>query len=166
MPEAVKVPLGTVVLGFDPGTRVTGWGVVAFNGSKLRHIASGTWKAPKDVERPALLADLSRFVATTLATYQPVRVGLEEAFFALNVQSSLRLGEARGAVLAACGTAGYAVNEYPPATVKKAVAGNGRADKSQVQFMIRKLLGLGDDEMALDASDALAVAVTLAVDRL
>lgn len=145
------------VLGVDPGTVATGWGVVEeAGGERPRCVASGVIHA-----RGALPARLARIYAAleeVLASHAPSAVSLEKTFVAQNVQSAFRLGEARGVVLLAASRAGVAVHEYSPAEVKMAVVGYGRAAKEQVQAMIGRYLDLPRTPAA-DEADALAVAL-------
>jgi crossover junction endodeoxyribonuclease RuvC len=146
------------VLGIDPGSRLTGWGVVEARGGSLRHVASGTIVLTASVSLGARLARLHTECLRLFAEWAPAAVVLERAFVARNVQSAFRLGEARGAVLAAVGTAGTALHEYAPATVKLAAAGHGQADKRAVGQGVVLSLGLARPP-APDAADALALAL-------
>ena len=153
------------ILGIDPGNAVTGWGVVDRQGTRLLARAHGVWRGEAGLARSAALARLSDRLIDLIRRVGPQIVAIEEAFLGKNIQSALRLGEARGALLAAAARVdGIRVVEYPTASVKKAVVGNGRADKRQVQFMTQKLLGLAEPPRPLDASDALAIAVVAATD--
>ena len=153
-----------LVLGIDPGTRVTGIGFVRRFGSRFEVVDYGAWRARDGMTRAERLGDLSRHVEQLCQTRTPAAVALEQAFIGRNIQSALRLGEARGAILAACARCDVTVVEYPTATVKKAIVGNGRAAKEQVQFMLQRLLNLSEPPRPLDASDALALAFTLLTD--
>ncbi len=155
---------GLLILGIDPGLSVTGWGLVHKEGSRLTSRGAGAWRPPRDLARAPRLAWLTERLSHCIQQHRPDALALEQAFVGRNIQSALRLGEARGAILAACGGQRLAVHEYPTASVKKAVVGSGRADKSQVNFMLQRLLGLTEPPKPLDASDALALAYTLAMD--
>lgn len=144
------------VVGIDPGTLVTGWAVVEGPFGRATPLGYGTWRLRGSLS--ARLHQMSRSLAELLAQYEPDVVALERNFAGNNVQSALRLGEARGAILAAVGACTLEVAEYTPATVKLAVAGSGRATKRQVQVMVMRLLHLRR-EPAVDAADALAVAL-------
>jgi crossover junction endodeoxyribonuclease RuvC len=146
------------VLGIDPGSRVTGWGVVERSGRALRYVASGTISTARCRSFPARLRAIHDGVRGLLREWRPDAVGLEQAFVARNVQAALRLGEARGAVLVSVATEDVEVHEYAPATVKLAVAGSGSADKAQVARGVGQLLGI-EKARGGDATDALAVAV-------
>lgn len=145
-------------LGIDPGTRVTGWGVVEAAGTRLRHLGSGTIVLPERQSVASRLARLHAACGDLLARWTPDAVALERAFVAGNVHSALRLGEARGVVLAAIAAAGVEPVEFAPAAVKRAAVGHGRADKESVGRGVTALLGL-DARPDQDAADALAVAL-------
>ena len=144
-------------LGIDPGSRVTGWGVIESRGAGFRHVASGTIALAQ-----ATLGDrLARLHAECLRLVErwaPAAVVVERAFVARNVQSAFRLGEARGAVLAAIAAGGVPLHEYAPAEVKLAAVGHGRADKDEVGRGVAVRLGLAR-RPAVDAADALALAL-------
>jgi crossover junction endodeoxyribonuclease RuvC len=146
------------VLGIDPGSRLTGWGVVEARGAGFRHLASGTITLSVEPTLDLRLARLHAECLRLLAAWGPVAVVLERAFVARNVQSAFRLGEARGAVLAAAGASGTALHEYAPATVKLATVGHGQADKRAIGRGIALRLGLGTAPPP-DAADALALAL-------
>lgn len=145
-------------LGIDPGSRLTGWGVVEAAGERFRHLGSGTIALRTQDGLAARLARLHAACGALLAEWSPDAVVLERAFVAVNVQSAFRLGEARGAVLAAVAGAGVAVHEFAPAEVKLAAVGHGRADKDSVGRGVTAILGLAE-RPAQDAADALAVAL-------
>ncbi len=147
------------VLGIDPGSRVTGFGVVQKEGSRLHHIAHGAIVAHKGaVSFEERLVRIHEGLAEVIALHEPTSVAVEGIFHQKNALSALKLGHARGVALLTCSLAGLAVHEYSPSTVKKAVVGTGRADKRQVLKMVSLLLGIPEPE-SLDASDALAVAI-------
>jgi crossover junction endodeoxyribonuclease RuvC len=146
------------VLGIDPGSRLTGWGLVEVRGSAFRHVASGTIALRTDQTLGSRLACLHAECLRLLTAWSPAAVVLERAFVARNVQSAFRLGEARGAVLAAAGAHGTALHEYAPATVKLATVGHGQADKRAVGRGIALRLGLAAPPPP-DAADALALAL-------
>ena len=126
-----------LILGLDPSLSCTGWGVIRTEGSRIVHIANG--QVPTDARAPmaARLAGLQAALADVIAAHRPDRAAAEEVFVNKNPQSTLKLAQARGCVLAACGAAGLAVNEHAARLVKKAVVGTGGADKQQVQAIIR-----------------------------
>ena len=148
-----------IILGLDPSLSCTGWGVIRVEGSRIGHIANG--RIPTDPKAPVAvrLAALQAGLAEVIAAHQPDRAAAEEVFVNKNPQSTLKLAQARGAVLAACGAAGLPVNEHAARLVKKAVVGTGGAEKAQVQAMLKVLLP-GAALAGPDAADALAVAIT------
>lgn len=158
------------ILGLDPGSLHTGYGVVEGMGSRVRALAVGRISSPRATPLPARLARLSDEVAELLRRWQPELVVLESLFRGVNPRSLIVLAQARGVLLAAVAGFGAEIREFSPAEVKAAVTGNGRADKEQVSRMVRLLLGLDGAPLAADASDALAVALCCAqrlrVDRL
>jgi len=147
-----------LILGLDPSLSCTGWGVIRTEGSRIVHIANG--QVPTDARAPmaARLAGLQAALADVIAAHRPDRAAAEEVFVNKNPQSTLKLAQARGCVLAACGAVGLAVNEHAARLVKKAVVGTGGADKQQVQAMVKVLLP-GVRIAGADAADALAVAI-------
>jgi crossover junction endodeoxyribonuclease RuvC len=147
------------VLGIDPGTLRLGYGVVEVVGpASVRYVECGVITAPPRQPRPVRLTEIGRGLRELLAELRPDALAMEEAFYGKNVQSTLALGEARGVALFVAGEAGLTVVGYPPATVKQAVVGHGRASKEQVVFLIRALLSLRRPPPP-DAADALAIAV-------
>ena len=147
------------VVGIDPGTAACGYGIVHESGGRLRAIAHGCWRTEPD-ELPALrLLALFRGVSALIAEHAPAAVVLEESFVGVDARTALSVGQARGAVLVAAAAAGVACAEYAPARVKQAVCGYGRADKHQVQRMVKVILGLPAVPTPNHAADALAVAI-------
>ncbi|MBK7877667.1 MAG: crossover junction endodeoxyribonuclease RuvC [Planctomycetes bacterium] len=147
------------MLGIDPGTRVVGYGAVVVAPKGPRLLACGALRAEKDDDVPARLAYLRTELDLLLAKVRPTVVVVEAAFAALNVQSALRIGEGRGVVLACAAATGAKIVQYPPAVAKKALVGNGAADKTQVAWIVTQLLGLAEPPKPLDATDALALAL-------
>lgn len=147
------------ILGIDPGSVATGWGVVERNGSRCAHVAHGTVRPQRRAELPARLADLHAAIVRVVAAYVPERVVVERVFVGRNVRSALVLGQARGAVLAALAGAGLAIEEVTAQHVKLAVTGAGAAEKAQVQAMVKRLLALSATPPR-DAADALAAALS------
>ena len=145
------------ILGIDPGSRVTGWGIVDVAGPKTTLVAAGTLRISPDGDLAARLKAIHDGVRALCAEHRPQEVAVERAFVSENADTALKLGQARAAAI--CGTfdAGVAFFEYAPAKIKQAVVGKGSATKEQVQHMVRALLHA--DAMAHDASDALAVAL-------
>lgn len=149
---------GTRVLGIDPGSRLTGWGIVEHAASATRHVDNGVLVLdPKGLLCDRLLA-IHDGITELIVRFDPDVVAIEGVFVARNPGSSMKLGQARGAALVAAARAGKPIYEYAPAEVKQSVVGHGRAEKCQIQAMIRIILGLPEAAQA-DASDALAVAV-------
>lgn len=144
------------VLGIDPGTTVTGWGVVDSSGDVISRVASGILR-PRG-ERAAKLGAIFDRVCELCEEYRPDALSLEQSFVGDNVQTALRLGEARGSVMVAAMREGVAVHEYSPAAIKMAVAGSGRADKSQIMAMVGRLLCI-DAALVSDEADALGAAI-------
>ncbi len=147
-----------IILGLDPSLSCTGWGVVRVEGVRLSHIANGQIATDPKSAMADRLDALHSGIAAVIAEHRPDRAACEEVFANKNPQSTLKLAQARGAVLAACGAAGLAVNEHAARLVKKAVVGAGGAEKRQVAAMIGVLLP-GAKPAGADAADALAVAI-------
>lgn len=148
-----------LILGIDPSLSCTGWGVIARDGSRLRHIANGQIKTDTKAQIAARLAHLAEALSAVIADHCPDQAAVEEVFVNDNAQSTLKLAQARGACLAALGQAGLAVSEYSPRLIKKSLVGTGAAEKAQVQAMLKVLLPTAAVAGA-DAADALAVAIT------
>jgi len=146
------------IVGVDPGTVVTGWGVVEVVGGMLVHVAHGTIATVGVDEQEARLNHIYRGIEGVLEAYRPDGVSVERVFFARNAQSALKLGQARGVVLLAAAHHHASVHEYAAAEIKSAVVGYGQASKGQVQMMVASLLGL-PGKLELDAADALAAAI-------
>ncbi len=146
------------ILGVDPGSQVTGYGVVEREGSQVRHVAHGTLRPPRRESLARRLAVIADGLREVVSLHQPEVVVVEKAFVGSNPRTALALGQARGAALAVLGGAGLGLEELSPAEIKRAVVGTGRADKRQVQLMVKRLLGLGSLP-AEDAADALAAAI-------
>ena len=147
-----------IVLGIDPGSRITGYGIVQQVGNSLVHIDNGAIFTDTAVDFPGRLKKIFDGLQEVIAQYRPDAVAVENIFFATNPQSALKLGQARGAAIVAAVHCGLPVAEYTALQVKQAVAGQGKAEKGQVQKMVKALLGLPEIAQA-DASDALAVAI-------
>jgi crossover junction endodeoxyribonuclease RuvC len=154
-----------LILGLDPGSLHTGYGLVARRGSALELIAAGRISCPRAQAVPARLAHLAARLAELIARHPPDLAALETPFQGLNARSLIILAEARGALLAALAGRGIEIVEYSPAEVKSAVTGSGRAEKQQVARMVKLLLGpvaAGGAAVSADATDALAVALCCA----
>lgn len=146
------------VLGIDPGSCITGYGIIDKEGNRLVHVDNGAIFTDSHRDFPMRLQRIYRGLTEIIAQYRPDAVAVENIFFATNVQSALKLGQARGAAIVAGVNAGLPVFEYTALQVKQAVVGHGRADKQQVQKMLKVLLNLPEIAQE-DASDALATAV-------
>jgi crossover junction endodeoxyribonuclease RuvC len=147
------------IIGLDPGLRRTGWGVIVCEGARLRHVAHGVIAPRENAAFADRLLHLFDALTEVIAAHAPDEAAVEEVFVNMNPSSTLKLGHARAAALIAPAKAGLLVAEYAARQVKKAVVGAGAADKTQIAFMIRRLLPTAGDVTA-DAADALAVAVT------
>lgn len=147
-----------LILGIDPGSRYTGYGVVRKSGSDIIYVASGRINAARAGDLSERLPVIYGGIQEIIAEFEPDQGAVESIFFAKNAMSSLKLGHARGVSLLALQLADIPLYEYPPASVKQAVAGHGRANKDEVQTMVKMVLQLQGD-LAEDASDALAVAI-------
>lgn len=145
------------ILGIDPGLRTTGFGIIERKGSKLAYIVSGTIKTP-DVDLPQRLKVILGSVSEVVATYQPDYAAIEKVFVNVNSQSTLLLGQSRGAAICGLVGAGLLIAEYTALQVKQAVVGHGKAQKNQVQDMVKRLLQLSGLP-GTDAADALGVAI-------
>ncbi len=146
------------ILGIDPGSRITGYGIVTREGNRLLHVDNGAIFTDAQKDFPLRLQRIYRGLTEIIEQHRPDVMAVENIFFATNVQSALKLGQARGAAIVAGVTAGLPVYEYTALQVKQAVVGHGRAAKEQVQKMLKVLLNLPEIAQE-DASDALAVAV-------
>jgi crossover junction endodeoxyribonuclease RuvC len=147
------------VFGIDPGCERTGYGCVETDGSRHRIVLCGAITSSAGEPLPDKLHRIHTELARLLAECRPASVAIENLFYSVNVRSALKLGHARGVAMLAAVEAGLAVFEYTPAEVKRGVVGYGRADKAQVQQMVRVLLGLDTVPSPHDAADALAIAI-------
>jgi crossover junction endodeoxyribonuclease RuvC len=148
-----------LVLGIDPGTAITGYGLVREDDEGLTLVRCGVITTPADQLLPQRLQAIYRGLAAIIGQHRPDQVAVEELFFSRNVRTALSVGQARGVVLLAAAEAGLPLHEYKPLEVKQTVAGYGGADKRQVQEMVRMLLNLEQVPEPDDAADAVAVAV-------
>ena len=154
-----------IILGIDPGTRVTGWGVISLDGVEPRAVAcdviapEAAWPIERRLER--IFLELQEVIAR----FVPAAVAVEEPFVGANVRSAMAIGEARTVAMLASTLAGVPVFHYAPARIKQVVAGYGRGDKAQVREMLRLQLGMAEPPGDLNASDALAVALCHAVQQ-
>ncbi|MFL6211576.1 MAG: crossover junction endodeoxyribonuclease RuvC [Pyrinomonadaceae bacterium] len=147
------------VLGIDPGSEATGWGVVEGDARRYGVVAYGVVRATARERFAARLLKISAGVEAVLAKFRPDVCSVEEAFYAVNVKTALKLGQVRGVILLAAERAGVEIAEYAPRLVKATVVGYGAAEKQQVQEMVRVLLRLKETPQPHDAADALALAI-------
>lgn len=145
------------ILGIDPGLNHTGWGIVEAEGASCRRLASGVIDVPKG-ETAERLGTIARELTQVIARHAPTEAACERVFVNVNPQSTLLLGQARGAALCAADLAGLSVEEFTPSEIKQAVTGSGRADKLMVQEMVMRLLALAEAPRS-DEADALACAI-------
>lgn len=147
------------ILGIDPGTALTGFGVVEADGQSLELITAGVVKTPAKQELPARLGTIHRELSELIRETRPKHMAIEKLFFARNVTTAISVSHARGVAILAAQQAGLAIAEYTPLQVKQAVTGYGRADKLQIQAIVQKILQLKTLPKPDDAADALAVAI-------
>jgi crossover junction endodeoxyribonuclease RuvC len=147
------------VLGIDPSLQSTGFGIVEEEAGRLSPVAYGVIKPTSKRPLHLKLAEIKTELEGLIRTYSPDEAAIENPFYAQNMKTALLLGQVRGAVLVAVAGTGCRLAEYSALEIKKAVTGYGQADKEQVLTMVRSLLGLEDDRIPLDASDALAAAI-------
>ena len=147
------------IFGIDPGSERTGYGCVESNGSRHRIILCGAIVSPASTSFPERLLVIHKRLAVLLKDCRPECVAIENIFYASNARSALKLGHARGVAMLAAVEAGLPVVEYTPTEIKRAVVGYGRAEKQQVQQMVKLILGLSKAPSPHDAADALAVAI-------
>lgn len=148
---------GKRILGVDPGSLITGWGIIEFENNRLVHVDNGGIFT-RNKEFHARLEEIHDGLIEVIKTYKPELASLEQVFVSKNAQSALKLGQARGVALIVMLKAGLKVHEYTPSAIKQAVTGNGRADKQQVARMVQAMLGLPEPAQT-DASDALGAAI-------
>ena len=148
-----------VIMGIDPGLANTGWGIVQQQGSRLSCLAYGCISTPADMPLADRLAKIHEQVTAVAQRFSPTCVGIETVWFGQNITAAFATGQARGAALVACAQAGMQVGEFSPRQIKLAVVGTGTADKSQVQYMVKQLLGLASNPKPDHAADALAAAI-------
>lgn len=148
-----------LILGIDPGTAITGYGLVRSDDEALSLVDYGVITTPSDRAMPERLQMIFRELTSLISKHRPSEVALEELFFAKNVRTALSVGQARGVAILAAAEAGLKVHEYTPLEVKQAVVGYGRATKNQIQQMAKMLLGLDFVPQPDDAADAIALAI-------
>jgi len=147
-----------LILGVDPGLNRCGWGLVLSEGSRLTHVAHGVITPKATQQLASRLHDIFEGLSSVIEAHNPHEAAVEETFVNSNARAALALGQARGVALAAAARRGLAVAEYSPSTIKKSIVGSGAADKTQVAFMVKRLLPTAGD-MTADSADALGVAL-------
>jgi crossover junction endodeoxyribonuclease RuvC len=147
------------ILGIDPGTAIMGYGLIEKKGQTLIPIDYSCWRTPADLPMPERLKTLYENLEAYLLQYSPDAVAVEELFFNRNTTTAIAVGQARGIVLLGAARCNIEVFEYTPLQVKQAVVGYGKADKKQIQYMVRALLALKENPRPDDAADALAIAI-------
>ena len=154
-----------LILGVDPGTATTGYGLVRCGGPRLHQLVEcGTIRTRPRDPLPFRLREIFDGIAELIERHQPEALALEDIFYARNVRTTITLGHARGVVLLAGQQAGIRIREFPPAAIKKAIVGNGNATKEQVQFMVARLLRLKHAPTPADAADGVAAALACYMD--
>ena len=152
-------PESIIVLGVDPGTLVTGYGLVARRNNEVKFVACGSISNNGSTAMPLRLKRIYNELCDVIAKYHPDEFAIESAFYGKNAQSALKLGHARGVSILAAVEKQIPTTEYSPREVKRAIVGSGAASKEQVQFMVKSLLGVSGSKMLHDTSDALAIAI-------
>jgi len=145
------------ILGFDPGLRITGFGILEKEGRQIKSVCFGLIKPPANKPLPERLKFLYHEAIKIIDTYKPEVVAIEDTFYQKNVKSAIMLGQARGTLLLAGANRNLVCREYAPRKVKMSVTGNGAASKEQVKYMVMQILSLKEIPTTMDASDALAV---------
>lgn len=148
------------IIGLDPGTATTGYGIIDVIDGELTAVAFGVITTSPKLPMPQRLQTIEQELKALIDTYQPESAGIEELFFGRNVTTAITVGQARGVLILTLANAGIPMSEYSPPKIKDAVTGYGKADKNQVQLMIRNLLNLEETPRPDDAADGLAVAIT------
>lgn len=147
------------VLGIDPGLANAGWGVIDVDGNRLTYVAHGSISTDSKIPAPVRLKEIFDQLSIIIEKYKPVEAGMETLYFAKNVKTALPVAEARGVLSLCMVQNGLMLSEYTPLQIKQAVVGNGRADKNQVQQMVKLILGLDKIPKPDHAADALAAAI-------
>ena len=148
-----------IILGIDPGLAIVGFGVIDKQKNKTEVIDYGVIRTPKEDTLPIRLEKVYKGMCELIDKYKPEQVAIEELFFNTNITTGIAVAEARGVIILACINKGCKLFEYTPLQIKQALTGNGRADKQQVQYMVKNILGLNEMPKPDDAADALAVAL-------
>jgi crossover junction endodeoxyribonuclease RuvC len=153
------------ILGVDPGSKCTGYGLVGGSGDEVQYVTSGTIQSPRTATRYDRLRAIYAGIERVIREFEPTHFAIEDVFYSKNAKSALVLGEARGVAILAATLAGLPVFEYSPRAVKQSVTGNGAADKSQVSYMLGRILHLPSLPERADESDAIAIAMCHAFKR-
>ncbi len=148
------------ILGIDPGTATTGFGVIDWQVGKAKFVSAGVITTPAGEEMPRRLLTIQKELAQLIKEFKPDQFAVELLYFAANVTTAMTVGQARGVVIVTAAEAGLGVHEYTPLQVKQAITGYGRADKKQIQEMVKTMLGLPEIPKPDDAADGLAIAIT------
>lgn len=149
-----------IILGVDPGTATTGFGVIEWKSGKAKFISAGVISTKSEMEMPKRLLIIQKELAQLIKEYKPDEVAVELLYFAANVTTAMAVGQARGVAIVTAASAKLPVYEYTPLQVKQAITGYGRAEKAQIQQMVKTMLGLNDIPKPDDAADGLAIAIT------
>ena len=149
----------SIILGIDPGTLVTGYGIILRSRNTMRLLGCGTVRNSAIVSMPLRLKRIFNELRAVIEKYHPDELAIESAFYGKNAQSALKLGHARGVAILAAVESEIPTTEYSPREVKKAVVGNGAASKEQVQYMVKSMLHISNTKMLHDTSDAIAIAI-------
>ena len=147
------------ILGIDPGYAIMGWGVLDVEGNRFRVVACDSLLTDKDTPMPQRLEQLYMGLGEIIEKYKPEAAAIEELYFNNNAKTAIMVGEARGVAILACSRGGLEINEYTPLQIKQALVGYGRADKKQVQQMVKTILNLEKVPKPDDTADALAAAI-------
>ena len=148
----------TRLLGIDPGSRITGYGIIEVDGRVSKYVDSGCIRTQSE-DLPGRLQEIFAGISEIMAAYEPAEMAIEKVFMHRNADSALKLGQARGAAICACSNRSISISEYSPREIKQAVVGSGAASKDQVQHMVCSILSLNSTPQE-DAADALAIALT------
>ena len=147
------------ILGIDPGYAILGWGVLDVEGNRFKVVAYDSILTDKDTPMPRRLQELYMGLEEIIEKYKPEAASIEELYFNNNAKTAIMVGEARGVAVLACANGGLSISEYTPLQIKQALVGYGRADKKQVQMMVKTILNLQAIPKPDDAADAVAVAI-------
>ena len=148
------------ILGIDPGTAITGFGVIDCVGDRFKFVDAGVIRTPKEEDMADRLVTIYDEITELITEFKPDQISIELLFFARNVTTAMTVGQARGVVILAAAKAKIPITEYTPMQIKQAVTGYGKADKAQIQQMVKQLLNLSEIPKPDDAADGLAIAIT------